>query len=318
MNIIEKSQTFLILAAMGLGLFLGQFTWIEQHAEAWIMPFLFLMLYGLFLTIPLQGLKQAFHKRTFVSTSVLMNFVWTPLLAGGLGALFLSDHPALWLGFILLLVTPCTDWYLVFTSIAKGNVSLSTSILPVNLLLQVTLLPVYLFIFAGTMGTFEGSIILEVVLFLAVPFVLATLTRYLFRQKKKILEQKVIPFFASSQMVFLCLAIAAMFASEASYLLTNLQVILLMLLPLGLFYLINFFLAQGLGKVFAFPVEDIISLNMTTIARNSPIALAIVLTAFPDQPLIALALIIGPLLELPVLAVLAQVLLKMNKSPKPS
>lgn len=46
---------------------------------------------------------------------------------------------------------------------------------------------------------------------------------------------------------------------------------------------------------------------MTTTARNSPIALAIAVAAFPDRPLIAVALVIGPLVELPVLAVLAQI-----------
>ncbi|GAE06599.1 arsenical-resistance protein ACR3 [Paenibacillus sp. JCM 10914] len=55
------------------------------------------------------------------------------------------------------------------------------------------------------------------------------------------------------------------------------------------------------------------SLNLTIIARNSPVALAIVVTAFPDQPLIALALIIGPLIELPVLAIVAQALLRIGK-----
>lgn len=55
---------------------------------------------------------------------------------------------------------------------------------------------------------------------------------------------------------------------------------------------------------------------MTTIARNSPIALAIVVTAFPDQPLIALALIIGPLIELPVLAIVSQGLLRIRKLVK--
>jgi len=99
------------------------------------------MLYGLFLAIPLKGLKNAFKNIKFLSTNIIINFLWTPLLAWGLGAIFLSDHPALWLGFILLLVTPCTDWYLIFTSIAKGNMSLSTSVLPVNLILQVILLP---------------------------------------------------------------------------------------------------------------------------------------------------------------------------------
>ncbi|MBK5223319.1 MAG: hypothetical protein JJE52_10680 [Acidimicrobiia bacterium] len=43
-------------------------------------------------------------------------------------------------------------------------------------------------------------------------------------------------------------------------------------------------------------------------ARNSPIALAIATAAFPDQPLIAVALVVGPLVELPVLSGAAHLL----------
>lgn len=70
MSFIEKSQTVIILVAVGIGLLLGQFSFIEQHAESFIMPFLLFMLYGLFLTIPLKGVKKAFKKIKFVSTSV--------------------------------------------------------------------------------------------------------------------------------------------------------------------------------------------------------------------------------------------------------
>lgn len=317
MNFIEKFQTFIILIAVGIGLLLGQFSFFEEHADSFIIPFLLFMLYGLFLTIPLKGLKNAFKNIKFLSTDVILNFLWTPLLAWGLGAIFLSEHPALWLGFILLLVTPCTDWYLIFTSIAKGNISLSTSVLPVNLILQVILLPIYLLIFSGTIETVGVSTILEsVVLVLLVPFILASLTRNFLKKRQEILEKKIIPLFASSQMLFLCLAIVAMFASQGSYLLSNLEVIWLMLIPLSLFYMINFILAQTVGKVFKYNYEDTVSLSMAIIARNSPISLAIVLTAFPGQPLIALALIIGPLIELPVLALATQGLLRIRGKNK--
>lgn len=48
------------------------------------------------------------------------------------------------MGLVMLLVTPCTDWYLVFTGLARGNVELGASILSLNLLLQICLPPVYL------------------------------------------------------------------------------------------------------------------------------------------------------------------------------
>lgn len=127
MSTIEKIQTFIILFAVTCGIVLGQFNLIHMYSEQFIVPFLFFMLYGLFLSIPLKEIKNGFRNLKFAATSLTINFVWTPLLAWGLGALFLSDHPALWVGFIMLMVTPCTDWYLIFTEIAKGNVALSTA-----------------------------------------------------------------------------------------------------------------------------------------------------------------------------------------------
>ncbi|WP_225370106.1 hypothetical protein [Methanobrevibacter arboriphilus] len=62
-----------------------------------------------------------------------------------------------------------------------------------------------------------------------------------------------------------------------------------------------------------FCYADSVSLSMTTLARNSPIALAIAVIAFPNQPLVALALVIGPLIELPVLAIISQVLLFIKR-----
>lgn len=310
MNLIEKFQTLLILLAVGVGLALGQFPIIGAYAEVLIVPFLLLMLYGLFLSIPLKDLRRAFTHRAFLGASLGINFIWTPLLAWGLGALFLADHPALWLGFIMLMVTPCTDWYLVFTSIAKGHLALSTSILPLNLVLQFLLLPLYLFLFAGTIETVALSTIIEsVLLVLLLPFVLAQGTKYLWRRQPEILEHNLLPFFSRAQIIFLALAVAAMFASQGSALLNNMSVIAVLVLPILLFFAINVTVAQTTGRALRFSYEDTVSLTLTTVARNSPVALAIAVTAFPGQPLVALALVIGPLIELPILAVVAQMLL---------
>ncbi|MBP1970727.1 ACR3 family arsenite efflux pump ArsB [Virgibacillus natechei] len=318
MRALEKLQTIIILFAVGLGFLLGQVDIIEQYAENFVIPFLFLMLYGLFLTIPLQQLKKAFSNIKFLGSSTIINFIWTPILAWSLGAVFLADYPALWIGFIMLMVTPCTDWYLVFTGIAKGNVSLSTSVLPINLILQVVFLPVYLLLFAGTIETIAVSTLVESILIvLVIPFILAHLTRFLLRRRESVLNNKIIPFFGNAQIFFLALAIMAMFASQGSYLLENLEVIYILIIPILMFFVINYLIGRLVATFLNFSYEDSVSLSMTIVARNSPVALAIAVTAFPDQPLIALALVIGPLIELPVLAIVSQILLlKRRKSKK--
>ncbi|MFD2830971.1 arsenic resistance protein [Corticicoccus populi] len=314
MSRFEKMQTLVILAAVITGLMIGQNAFISHYAENFIMPFLLLMLYGLFLSVPVKNLQAAFKNLKFLSISTIINFIWTPLLAYGLGALFLSDHPALWLGFILLLVTPCTDWYLIFTSIAKGNLSLSTSILPVNLILQMVLLPVYLLIFSSTFETVSAGTVFEsVFLVLVLPFILANITKYLFRNKNQFLKQRLLPFFSSSQIFLLSLAVTAMFASEGGVLFENLDIMILILIPLLLFFVVNFIVAETAGRIFKFSYENLVSLNMTVAARNSPLALGIVIAAFPDEPLVAFVLVAGPLVELPVLALVSNVLLRSRK-----
>ena len=118
----------------------------------------------------------------------------------------------------MLMVTPCTDWYLIFTQIAKGNVALSTVILPINLILQVILLPLYLFLFSGVPGSIDPSGLVESILIvLVIPFLLAQLTgnKMLNRNRKVSLNQKLMPFFTKAQLAFLCLTIAAMFTRQS-------------------------------------------------------------------------------------------------------
>ena len=97
-----------------------------------------------------KNIVDSFKNIKFTLTSICINFIWTPLLVYILGKFFLSTYPELYLGFLMLMVTPCTDWYIIFTENAKGNVALSTSILPLKLILQLLLLPVYIFLLGGS------------------------------------------------------------------------------------------------------------------------------------------------------------------------
>lgn len=215
----------------------------------------------------------------------------------GLGAMFLRDQPDLWVGLIMLLVTPCTDWYLVFTSVARGNVALASTQLPWHLVVQLLLL------------------LESIAVVLLVPLMVAvaarwSVPRYLGRGW---LESNLLPHVGSWQLGFLLLAIAAMFASQGRLLIDRLDLVLLLAPALLVFYVTNLVLALGLGRMARFDGPACVGLCFATLARNSPISLAIAVTALPDRPLIALALVIGPLIELPVLALLAQLLKRLPR-----
>lgn len=313
MSLLEKLYSFIILLSVVLGLGLGNFMTAANYAELFIVPLLIGMLYITFLQIPIEDIKDSFKNIRFTYATVVMNFVWTPLFSWLLAYIFLAEHPALWIGFIMLIVTPCTDWYLIFTGIARGNVALSTTILPLNLILQVLLLPFYLLLFGGAKGTIEISFLVKsVLLVLIIPLLLAFLTKYTLRNNKH-REDKILANIRILPIIFLSLAIVAMFASQGSLLLNNLELLLEILIPILLFFVINFIIGQKVGSQCQFSYDDKVSFNFTTLARNSPIALAIAMTAFPNQPLIALTLVIGSLLELPILALVAQLLLLLRK-----
>lgn len=284
---------------------------IEQYAENFVTPFLFVMLFGAFLNIPLNDYRTAFANIKFSITTVLINFVWTPILVWLLGNLFLSSSAILQIGFIMLMVTPCTDWYLIFTGAVKGNVPLSASVLPVNLILQVILLPLYLLIFGGSSGTVNmQEVLISITVMLLLPFTLAQLGKFLLsKMQNNDSRSKIFAKFSASQTILLAMAITAMFAAKGSSLLSNLNVVAVLLIPLVLFYMINFVLAQLVGKGFGYSYEDTASLTLTIVAKNSPMTLGVALMAFPNEPLIHLIMIIEPLIELPAMMLITKALL---------
>ncbi|UOY09379.1 arsenic resistance protein [Methanonatronarchaeum sp. AMET6-2] len=274
------------------------------------MPFLVLMLYIVFLQVPLRDFGDAFKNFRFTGTALLLNFVWNPLFAFLIGTIFLSNQPELLLGFILLMVTPCTDWYLVFTSIAKGDVASCTALLPWNLGLQLLLLPVYLIIFAGiTIDLNYLDLFRSVVIVLVAPFITALLTRKIFKTKSSLdwFETNLRPKLSYLEFAFLILAIASIFASQGLVLLREIEVMVLVLIPIIIFLIINFLLGNLFYLTKRWSYQKTTCLTFTIMARNSPLALAIAYSVFPENPLIYLVLVIAPLIELPTLSITSQI-----------
>lgn len=312
MNLIGKLQPVIIITAALLGLLLGAVTPFGSVSSSLIEVFLMLLLYILFLSIDLKQIKKSFSNIRFTLSAVIINFVFTPLFGYLLGKIFFPGSLDIRIGLLMLLVTPCTDWYLVFTGLSKGNVELGMSILPLNLVLQIVLLPVYLLVLIGSEVTMNvGSLVSSVAMVLVIPFVLAYITKLMTKNSEKfknfLSEQG-----DNLQLLFLCLAVVVMFASEGKNLLDNPLLLAQMFIPLLIFFAVLFFVAQIVGRLMNFPKKDTVALNMTTLARNSPLSLAIAVVTFPAQPLVSLALVIGPLIELPVLSVISGILKRWN------
>ena len=318
MTWFDKAQPFLVLASVFVGLILGQVAWLSELAPSAIAPLLALMRWGTFLPLPLNHVGRGLKNSKVALASLVTNFLWTPIFAWGLGAIFLSDSPDLWVGLITLMVTPCTDWYLVFTGVARGDVALATALLPLNLILQVVLLPVYLLLLAGTLVELNPVRLFESVFWvLLIPLLMATISRRLILWKKGSywFEQRLSKV-SMFQIFCLNLAIVAIFVAEGSNLTQHPELFFKLLLPVVLFFVTNFILARRIGQYLKLSYPEFVCFSCTTLARNSPLSLAIAATAFPHQPLISLTLVIGPLIELPIMVLVSQLLLRIQRTGK--
>lgn len=313
MDLLDKSEPILIFGSILLGLILNNVSFLQQISPSLITIFLALMLFALFLDTPFSDIKNSFSNIKFTSISLLINFIWTPIFGYFIGNLFLNGNIDLFIGFVMLILTPCTDWYLIFTKMSKGNVALSLSILPINLIIQLVLLPIYLLIFFSSSNTIELiDLINSVITFIVIPFIASIIVKYIFKNKP--IKDKITSVFSNLQSIFLCIAIFGLFNTEATSLFNNLNSIGLLFIPIIIFFIVNFCVDYIVARKNKFSYENYASLTLTTLARNSPLALAIAIRSFPHNELIAIALVIGPLIELPVLYIVSRILLKISKN----
>ena len=312
MELIKKFEPIIIFSAVIIGLIFSNIDIVAQNTDYLITIFLCLMLYGVFLEIPLIELKNSLTNVKFTLTSIIINFRWTPLFGYFIGSIFLKGNLDILIGFFMLILTPCTDWYLVFTKMAKGDLSLSLSILPINLILQIILLPVYLIIFFSTGNIIDYTqLAYSILIVIVIPFIVAQMTKLILNDN---LKEKTIELFANLEIWFLFLAVFCIFASQGKLLFDNLDSVIVIFIPLIIFFATNTVIDLLLSEKINFTYSEYASLTMTTLARNSPLALAIAINSFPGHELISIALVIGPLIELPILYIISKFTLWIKNS----
>lgn len=146
--------------------------------QAMITPAIAVLMYAMFLQIPFLDLRAGLGDRRFMTALLVANFVLIPALVWGLTR-GLAGHPALLTGALLVLLTPCIDYVVVFTHMGKGDARLMLAATPVLLVLQLVLLPLYLAIMLEDdhqVTLAVGPFVQAFVLMIMVPLALAVLT----------------------------------------------------------------------------------------------------------------------------------------------
>ncbi|WP_339451475.1 arsenic resistance protein [Pseudomonas sp. JAI120] len=297
---LEHNQIPLYFAAVLLAAAFGLLAPSLAHGlGVLVTPAIAVLMYAMFLQIPFLDLRQSLSHKRFLSALLLANFILVPLLVWVLTR-GLVERPALLVGALLVLLTPCIDYVVVFTHIGKGDSRLMLAATPVLLLLQLLLLPVYLGLMLGAQSgvvVAVGPFIEAFVLLIVVPMVLAVITASLARRSAVINAWNNawawLPVPAMAGVLFVVIG------SQITSVVRDIS-LLLPVIPVYIGFLVLAPLMGALASgLFALPAVTARAVTFSASTRNSLVVLPLAL-ALPDdvRGLAATAVILQTLVEL--------------------
>lgn len=296
---LEKYQVVLYLATIGCGLLFGTaFPGSVDTLEFVLWPFLGLLLYATFTQVPLAHLGGALSDSRFVLAAVAGNFLILPLVVWALLQLA-PDIPAVRLGVLLVLLVPCTDWFITFTHLGGGDTRRAIAFSPISLILQIVLLPVYLWAFFGE--EFATSIAqLEMLLaffgLIVLPLVAAFLTQKFVETGK--LSSNLLSGLAWLPVPLLALVVFSIAAAQVSIVLDSTGLLDQLLVIFVAFLVIAGLLARGLAMVFRLPTDQGRVLAFSLGTRNSFVVLPLALALPSSFELAVVVIVFQSLVEL--------------------
>lgn len=305
--------TLLLLAAIAIGSLTGSFAPdAAGRLSGWVDPLILALVSLLFFEVSFANLAGVGRNLRFLSIAWVANFLLIPLIGWGIASLFLSGQPLLLTGLLIYFIAPCTDWFLGFTKLARGNIALGSILLPVNLISQLLLYPVFLGLFSGkALGIDIAGLSQTLWQWFLVPFVSAVVLRQVVRLVLPAAVSDGIVRLAGGLVPFTIAAlVVCLFAGNIATILGHKTDFLVILAAVFCFFVATWFLAEFITRRFRLAYPEHALLTMTTAARNAPLMLGLTTAVFPDQPLIHAAIVIGMLVEFPHLTALKHLLLR--------
>ena len=283
MKILRKITSNLIVAIPVM--MLAGFAYGVLADAAWlkslIVPFTFLMVYPMMVTLKIRKVFEGGDMKAQVITQ-LLNFAVVPFLAFAAGAAFFGDKPYMALGLVLAGLVPTSGMTISWTGFAGGNMSAAVKMTVIGLVLGSLATPFYVQALMGATITINLMAVFKQILFIVfLPMALGYATQRFLVKKygqadfMKVIGPKFPPLSTLGVLgiVFVALALKARTIAAAP------EVLLDILVPLLLLYGINFLMSTVVGKLLL-PRGDAIALVYGSVMRNLSIALAIAINAF--------------------------------------
>jgi len=301
---LNKWLLLYVTGAMIFGLLIGKpsASWIKANqsmVSSLTTVMVFLIIYPMMINLKLEALAKASKNLKAILLSVIFNFVWAPLFGWLLVKLLLHGDPMLSIGFLLVMVVPCSSMAIGYTGLSDGNIELATIIVALSFVLAIVALPSWMMVFAHNyhIPVPINDMLKSIVTVLIAPMILGYLTRILLI--KWLGEKgfkKLQPLFPSLSLIAMYGIVFVIFFSKATMIIDKWQTVLFLLVPNAIFIATSLVLFTWINKKLNLTYEDNMAVVFTSTGKNNGTAIAIATTAF--SPMVAIPAATMPIFQI--------------------
>jgi ACR3 family arsenite transporter len=331
LSTLDRLLPIWIGAAMLIGIVLGRaFSDLDDQLDKVkidtvslpIAVGLFAMMYPVLAKVRYRSIGRVVADRRSLVMSLVLNWLIGPALMFALAWLMLPDLPEYRTGLIIVGLARCIAMVLIWNDLACGNRELAAVLVAINSLFQIVAYSLlgwfYLEVLPGWLGLDSKGIDVtvweiarSVLIFLGVPLLAGFATRTFGERAKgtEWYEERFLPKIGPVALYGLLFTIVILFALQGDRITDQPWDVARIALPLLVYFAIMWFGSFFAGLQMGLPYDRNVSIAFTAAGNNFELAIAVAIGVFGVSSGQALAGVVGPLIEVPVLVGLVYVAL---------
>lgn len=331
LSTLDRFLPLWIGAAMVAGLVLGSLIpdlndWLDTVKIGSVsLPIaigLLAMMYPVLAKVRYSQIDEVATDRKLLTTSLILNWIVGPAVMFALAWLLLPDLPEFRTGLIIIGLARCIAMVLIWNELACGDREVAAVLVAINSVFQIAAYAVlgyfYLELLPGWLGLDTSSLdvsmweIAKIILvFLGIPLVAGYLTRRWGEHSRGVewYETRFLPRIAPWALYGLLFTVVILFALQGETITTQPFDVVRIAVPLLIYFVVMWVASFALGLRLRMSYPKNTSMSFTAASNNFELAIAVAIGVFGVTSGEALAGVVGPLIEVPVLVGLVYVAL---------
>ena len=286
---------------------------------------LLVMMYPVLAKVRYDRLDTVVGDRRLLVSSLVLNWFVGPALMFTLAWIFLADLPEYRTGLIIVGLARCIAMVIIWNDLACGDREATAVLVAINSIFQVVAFAAlgwfYLSVLPGWLGLEQADIDVSpwqiaksVILFLGVPLLAGWLSRVWGERAKgrEWYEQAFLPRVSPWALRGLLFTVVILFALQGDQITNRPLDVARIAVPLLFYFAIMWGLGYVVGKGLGMSYERTTALAFTAAGNNFELAIAVAIATFGVSSGQALAGVVGPLIEVPILVALAYAALRLR------